>query len=802
MTEETQGNVEVATSHRVKLYQLNVETNWEDKGTGQCVYQVNTDGTPDQLVVHSEEDNSILLTSNVFKRRLYQRQQDTLIVWTESDQRDLALSFQDPAGCEEIWQCIGKRQERDTTRADTSNNLEDDDDLSPKSLSPELESLPLPELSNLKEISETLSNQLTLQEKERLYSFMTSANYVEKLVQLFETCEDLEDIKDLHLLYNVTVSLLVSFGDQGIIDLVLQDDNVMQVMGILEYSPSVPGLKAKHREFLQSRGSAEQYIPVKDDVMIQKIDRAFRLEYLQSIFLTNDNFSDDMFIGSMNTMVYQSYSDIVNYVQNHRQFMNDLFDLVRSEDTSAENRKDAIKFIIQLCNLTKQMQSSARVNLLRALVIHGLFDMLCYGLVEQDQSLRSGCVSLLASFTDLDVNTVRSHLTTCLDDNDLLHVIVSQFTTDADYDFKVQYAEVLRLLLDPNGNIPATGGPSLTVDSKQDSETESFLALFYEKHADTLLRPIDDVPVKPMGLTGSIEALDMSLDQAQLCLYICDLVSFIVRQHQFRSKFILLQKDRFLKIAQFYRCKQICIKLAALRVFRVCIGTSDEFYHQHLIKLNIFEPTIRVLLDTNGRDCLLNSACLDILEFIKRENIKMLVSHLITQFGTVLDTITYIPTTRSLRLKYDQNSDYAASMNKKTSSSPKPTEATIESSETKTDEGMEDDYFNTSDDEEIPEQSSTQQTVVPLVTYDDDEDDDDDTDSNNKKSNNNNNNEDDSLKRKEPDDDTSFLPPKKSDDEDDEDDVLASRTKRKTITTNTTTKMVIKSPVTKKMRSS
>lgn len=78
------------------------------------------------MIVHAEEkENSILLTSIVEKRRLYQRQQgiyeephdlspsnspflpryhiDTLIVWTESDSRDLALSFQDPTGCEEIW---------------------------------------------------------------------------------------------------------------------------------------------------------------------------------------------------------------------------------------------------------------------------------------------------------------------------------------------------------------------------------------------------------------------------------------------------------------------------------------------------------------------------------------------------------------------------------------------------------------------------------------------------------------------------------------------------------------------------
>lgn len=33
--------------------------------------------------------------------------QDTLIVWTDmATQLDIALSFQDPTGCEDIWQFI------------------------------------------------------------------------------------------------------------------------------------------------------------------------------------------------------------------------------------------------------------------------------------------------------------------------------------------------------------------------------------------------------------------------------------------------------------------------------------------------------------------------------------------------------------------------------------------------------------------------------------------------------------------------------------------------------------------------
>ena len=39
--------------------------------------------------------------------------QETLIVWSESDSCDLALSFQEKSGCEEIWAKICEAQGRD-----------------------------------------------------------------------------------------------------------------------------------------------------------------------------------------------------------------------------------------------------------------------------------------------------------------------------------------------------------------------------------------------------------------------------------------------------------------------------------------------------------------------------------------------------------------------------------------------------------------------------------------------------------------------------------------------------------------
>lgn len=100
--------------------------------------------------------------------------------------------------------------------------------------------------------------------------------------------------------------------------------------------------------------------------------------------------------------------------------------------------------------------------------------------------------------------------------------------------------------------------------SKQAPETDEFLSLFYDKYTSILLQPIEQLEIKPMSLKGPIEPLEMSPDQAQLRLYICDFLNFAVRNHGFRSKYVLLSSDFFLKVAQLYRSKYTYIKLGKL----------------------------------------------------------------------------------------------------------------------------------------------------------------------------------------------------------------------------------------------
>ena len=50
---------------------------------------------------------------------------------------------------------------------------------------------------------------------------------------------------------------------------------------------------------------------------------------------------------------------------------------------------------------------------------------------------------------------------------------------------------------------------------------------------------------------------------------------------------------------------------------RRIIGLKDEFYNRYIIKGNLFEPVINALLDNGTRYNLLNSAVIELFEFIK-----------------------------------------------------------------------------------------------------------------------------------------------------------------------------------------
>lgn len=140
---------------------------------------------------------------------------------------------------------------------------------------------------------------------------------------------------------------------------------------------------------------------------------------------------------------------------------------------------------------------------------------------------------------------------------------------------------------------------------------------------------------------------------AQLLALILELLTFCVEHHTYHIKTYIMNKDllrrvlvlmnskhtflalckscsqavfpalftpNFSKIIQHFRNaqNQTFVSLqGALRFMRRIIGLKDEYYNRYIIKGNLFEPVINALLDNGTRYNLLNSAIIELFEFIK-----------------------------------------------------------------------------------------------------------------------------------------------------------------------------------------
>lgn len=75
---------------------------------------------------------------------------------------------------------------------------------------------------------------------------------------------------------------------------------------------------------------------------------------------------------------------------------------------------------------------------------------------------------------------------------------------------------------------------------------------------------------------------------------------------------------------------------------------------------NTFDLILNIVYETMPRDNLLNSACLELFEFIRRENIKPIITHIVEKYRDKLKNVTYVDTFQNLILRFDQMQGYGA----------------------------------------------------------------------------------------------------------------------------------------------
>jgi len=416
-------------------------------------------------------------------------------------------------------------------------------------------------------------------------------------------------------------------------------------------------------------------VHIADVNIRRKIHITYRLLYLKDVVLAR--ILDDPTFSVLNSVIFYHQVDIATRLQAEKDFLRQLFEIFdESRGESHARKKEAIQFIQNLCAMSKNLPVQTRNELFQNLVAHGVFTVIPFALRHHEASVRVAGTDVLVALIDQDPHMVRNHIVQALNDKmpPLTDTLIDLLLMEVDLGVKSQMADAIKILLDPgstnvmdmmarqansellakrNGAGPGSNGPN-----QISPQTEQFINSFYEGgSARRLFQPLKDLEHRP-------SMQNLTLHETSLYSHLVEVLCFFVRAHAYRSKLFILSENLHSRIAQLLTCPQKYMKVAALKWFRTCVSLADEFHNRQMIQNRLFEPILDIVYQTMPRDNLLNSACLELFEHIKRESHKQLIIHLVEQYRERLMAVTYVNTFQAIVHKYDQwQTGYPASQN-------------------------------------------------------------------------------------------------------------------------------------------
>ncbi|EIE26200.1 DUF625-domain-containing protein [Coccomyxa subellipsoidea C-169] len=508
--------------------------------------------------------------------------------------------------------------------------------------------LPAAEMGSLPDLAKILS-ELSPFQRDRAAAQVLRPGYIRKLLEIFRQCEDLEDEESLRHMYFI-VRGAIMLNDAALLEAFLSEENVMDTVGALEYDPELPE-QQRHRAFLRDKVVFKEVVPIADPGLRAKIHQTYRLAYLKDVVLPR--VLDDATFATFSSLILFNNVEVVMALQNDARFLPDLFERLKATGPGDEGWQDQVMMRV---------------------------------LKDGSDELRQRATDVLLSAVQHDATPFRDFFTK-QPETDQFQLLLRPLLSGGDVGLQESVLEILRALLDPS---------TMTLKA----ESNHFLELFYDKYIAQLIAVLSDACEPGRQQSDAPGAAPSAL------ALIVDLLCFCVQQHSYRIKYYVLRNNVVEKVLKLLNRREKWLVVAAVRFLRTCIGLKDDFYNRYLVRNNLFEPVLATFLANGERYNLLNSAVLEMVEYVRKENIKPLISHLVEQFGGRLAGCDYVDTFRNLKLKYEQNQEWGAAGEHDALPTPSTVaaqHALAESRQRRDERSLdkdEEDYFSKEDDDE------------------------------------------------------------------------------------------------------
>jgi protein phosphatase-4 regulatory subunit 3 len=580
---------------------------------------------------------------------------------------DVALSFQESNGCNHVWTQVADVQEGAAAGGgggsprggggspgspsspflrhhahrgmidefDTGGggpSFEDLAHLGPAPATQPLE-LPEPELAALPATARVLADASPFQ-RDSLAAQALRPGYLSRLLACFATAEDVEDETSLGAAHEVVKGLLL-LNDTNLLEALFSDEHVAGVAGALEHDPALPpAARPRHRDFLAAEAAAREAVPVADPAVRAKVRQANRLGYFKDAALPRA--LDDGTFATLSSLQLFNSVEVVLALHARPDYLPELFRRLRAAPPGGQDWRDLVAVLQELTSLARHLQASQRNALLARLAELGLYPVLTGVLASGDGGAALRAADVLLADVAHDPSRLRAFLQGGGPEGEALFGrLVGALASPSGAGLQEAALEVLRGLLDP--------------DTMEGSvEKDHFIDLFYDAHIGGLLAAVvaaAEAPPPPSAPPPATLAL------------LLDLLCFCVTQHSYRIKYYILRNNVVEKVLRLLRRREGAVGAAALRFLRTCLAMRDEFYNRYLVKNALLEPVITALLANGRRYNLVNSAALELFEFVRRENMKGLLAAVVEspQWGRLVAEVDYVDTFRLLQAKHEAN---------------------------------------------------------------------------------------------------------------------------------------------------
>ncbi|ERE65140.1 protein PPP4R3C [Cricetulus griseus] len=638
--------------HSVKVYFLNEDEQWEHLGSGQIStkYIGRLQGVC--LLVHSESDGSLILECAIYADVPYRKPKMDLIIWTEPSNRTMAISFRNPDGCQDIWEDICQVQGKDPS-VQMTQEFTDDLDVFQE----------LPQIQNLCEMRTCENSTLEhiahlfnfVQEspsfKERLAFLLENEDYIKKLLHIFHICEDQQNMEGLYFLYFIIRGILF-LNNMRLYEIMFSDECIMDVLGCLEYDP-ILDQPYRHREFICVNAKFKEVMPIACSKLRQKIDQTYKMQYIHDILFPILSKFQDNHLSEFTTFIFYNKIEIVTMLQEDEMIFNEIFAQLKDNTLCHERQLELLFFFKEFCEYAKILNSQKKDEFLQTMIKLGLMSALKVSLHRQDYQTKEAAVDIFTYLIEYNPQIVRVYAMeeaqSSENDYDLINIIIKQILCDPDPEssYVLSLTALLRVLLDPERM-------QITVNA---CEKEGFMNFFYTHCVNNLAEPILAIPEQSDSDDNTANICPDNYQNAQLLAVVLELLSFCVKHHMTYMRNYILSNNLLSRILVLTSSKHTFLVLCAIRFMRQMVGVNDKLYNHYIITKNLFEPVVKAFIHNGKRNNMLNSAIIELFEFIREENIKSLVANIVKNFFTAFESIEYVQTFKGLKDKFEKENE-------------------------------------------------------------------------------------------------------------------------------------------------